>query len=53
MRLMSRAARQRAFRMLSHPGALIRLYAKDRRRATISGFFRMRQASSAKAVSRT
>jgi hypothetical protein len=37
--LKSRAARQRALRMLSHPRALIRLQAKERRRATISGLF--------------
>ena len=51
--LRSRAARQRVFRTLSPRLARMMLYAKDRRRAAISGFFRMREESSAKATSRT
>ena len=50
---MSIAARHRAFLMLSQPLARSRLYAKERIRATMSGYLRMREASSAKATSRT
>jgi len=49
---MSRAARQRAFLMFSQLSVRSRLYAKERMRATMSGFLRMREASSAKVALR-
>jgi hypothetical protein len=51
--LMSSPARHLAFLMFSCGPVRSRLYAKERKRAAMSGFLRMRDASSAKVASRT